>query len=139
MMPAFFIEAPSGVRPDAKQKMMRKITAAIDEAYESSEFADTRIFVREYPPGNVALDGRVNAEPIKPVCFLEAPELANLQTKSAMAAKILVAVDEAYRDIANTDETLILMKHYPLEDSAWAGRLGSEIPDAVAYVEQLNP
>lgn len=138
-MPTFFIEAPTGVRPDAKRKMMREITAAIDEAFESSAFADTRIFLREYPPDNVALDGHINAEPVKPVCFLEAPELANLETKSTMAAKILAAVGAAYRDIANTDETLILMNHYPLEDSAWAGRLGSEIPDAVAYIKQLNP
>ncbi len=137
-MPTFFIEAPTGVRPDAKQKMMREITAAIDEAFESSAFADTRIFLREYPPGTVALDGRVDAEPVKPVCFLEAPELADLKIKSTMAARILAAVDEAYRDIANTDETLILVNHYPLSDSAWAGRLGSEIPDAVAYVERLN-
>jgi phenylpyruvate tautomerase PptA (4-oxalocrotonate tautomerase family) len=137
-MPTFFIEAPIGVRSDAKQRMMREITAAIDEAFQSSDFADTRIFLREYSPDNVALDGHLNAELIKPVCFLEAPELANLEAKSAMAAKILAAVHEAYRDIANTNETLILMKHYPLADSAWAGRLGSEIPDAVAYLKQLN-
>jgi phenylpyruvate tautomerase PptA (4-oxalocrotonate tautomerase family) len=137
-MPTLFIEAPTGVRPDAKQKMMREITKAIDEAFEASQFADTRIFLREYPPDNVALDGHINAEPVKPVCFLEAPELTNLETKSTMAAKILAAVDEAYRDIANTNETLILMNHYPLENSAWAGRLGSEQPDAVAYIKQLN-
>lgn len=137
-MPLLFVEAPTGVRSDAKQKMMREITAAIDEAFESSQLADTRIFLREYPPDNVALDGHINAEPVKPVCFLEAPELASLETKSKMAAKILAAVDEAYRDIANTDETLILMNHYPLENSAWAGRLGSETPDAVAYIKQLN-
>jgi phenylpyruvate tautomerase PptA (4-oxalocrotonate tautomerase family) len=133
-----FIEAPGGVRPDAKRKMMREVTAAIDEAFDSSEFADTRVFLREYAPDNVALDGQLDAGPMKPVCFLEAPELADLDAKSAMAAKILDAVAEAYRDLANTDETLILMKHYPLADSAWAGRLGSEIPDAVAYVDRLN-
>ena len=137
-MPMMFIEAPGGVRPEAKQKMMRAVTAAIDEAFDSSEFADTRIFLREYAPGNVALDGQLDAGPMKPVCFLEAPDLADLDAKSVMAARILAAVAEAYRDIANTDETLILMKHYPLSDSAWAGRLGSEIPDAVAYVDRLN-
>ena len=137
-MPLFFIEAPTGVRPDAKQKMMREITEAIDEAFQAYEFADTRIWLREFPPENVAMDGRIGAEPIKPVCFLEAPDLVNLEAKSTMAAKILAAIDAAYRGIANTDETLILMNHYPLENSAWAGRLGSEIPDAVAYIKQLN-
>jgi len=134
-MPTFFIEAPTGLQPDAKQRMMREITTAIDEAYQ---FTDTRIFLREYPPGNVALDGEINAEPVKPVCFLEAPELTSVDTKSKMAVKILAAIDGAYRDIANTNDTLILMNHYPLENSAWGGRLGSENPEAVAFVKQLN-
>jgi hypothetical protein len=32
-MPLVFIEAPPGIRPEAKKKMVEKITAAIDEAY----------------------------------------------------------------------------------------------------------
>jgi phenylpyruvate tautomerase PptA (4-oxalocrotonate tautomerase family) len=134
-MPGLFIEAPAGVQPDAKQEMMREITAAIREAYR---IQDIRIWLREYPPGNVAMDGHINAEPVKPVCFLEAPELASLEAKSTMAAKILAAVDKAYRDIANTRETMILMNHYPLANAGWAGRLGSENPDAVARIKQLN-
>jgi phenylpyruvate tautomerase PptA (4-oxalocrotonate tautomerase family) len=118
-MPGLFIEAPTGVRSDAKQKMMREITAAIHEAYR---IQDIRIWLREYPPGNVAMDGHINAEPVKPVCFLEAPELDSLEAKSKMAAKILAAVDKAYRDIANTDETMILMNHYPLVNAGWASR-----------------
>lgn len=134
-MPQFFVEAPEGVHPDAKRKMVREITDAIEEAYH---FGDVRIWLREYSPDNVAVDGRVGAEPIKPLCFLEAPELADHDTKSAMVVKILAAVDEAYREIANTAETLVLMNHYPLENAAWAGRLGSDIPDAVAAVARLN-
>jgi hypothetical protein len=29
-MPQFFIEAPAGIRPEAKQTMMRDVTTAID-------------------------------------------------------------------------------------------------------------
>ena len=134
-MPQFFIEAPEGVQPAAKQTMMRAITDAIDEAYP---IPDVRVWLREYPEDNVATDGRIGAEPVKPVCFLEAPELTSLDAKSAMVTKILAAVDEAYRDIANTEETLILMNHYPLENAAWAGRLGSEMPEVVAAIEKLN-
>ena len=134
-MPQFFVEAPEGIRPEAKQKMMRAITEAIDEAYP---IPDVRVWLREYPPDNVSMDGRIGAEPVKPVCFLEAPELAGIETKSAMVTKILAAVDEAYRDLANTEETLILMNHYPLENAAWAGRLGSEMPEVVAAIEKLN-
>ncbi|WP_117212175.1 tautomerase family protein [Allorhizocola rhizosphaerae] len=134
-MPQFLIEAPAGVQPDAKQKMMREITSAIDEAYR---MPDVRIWLREYAPGNVAQDGRIGAEPVRPLCFLEAPELSDLDAKSKMAGKIHTAIEEAYHDLANTDETLILMNHYPLENAGWAGRLQSQNPEAVEHIRQLN-
>jgi phenylpyruvate tautomerase PptA (4-oxalocrotonate tautomerase family) len=58
-MPVLFIEAPPGIRPEAKKNMMKKITAAIDEAYH---IGDTMIFLREYPAENVAMDGRLQSE-----------------------------------------------------------------------------
>jgi phenylpyruvate tautomerase PptA (4-oxalocrotonate tautomerase family) len=58
-MPVVFIEAPPGIRVDAKKKMVEKITTAIDEAYH---IGDTLIFLRESPPENVALDGRLQSE-----------------------------------------------------------------------------
>jgi phenylpyruvate tautomerase PptA (4-oxalocrotonate tautomerase family) len=134
-MPQFFVEAPEGIQPAAKQKMMRAITDAIEEAYP---IPDVRVGLREYSPDNVSMDGRIGAEPVKPVCFLEAPELTSIEAKSAMVAKILAAVDEAYRGLANTEETLILLNHYPLENAAWAGRLGSEMPEVVEAIEKLN-
>jgi phenylpyruvate tautomerase PptA (4-oxalocrotonate tautomerase family) len=58
-MPVCFIEAPPGLRAEAKKKMVEKITAAIDEAYR---MGDTLIFVREYPAENVAMDGKLQSE-----------------------------------------------------------------------------
>ena len=58
-MPVLFIEAPSGIRQEAKKKMVEKITAAIDEAYHIGE---TLIFLREYPAENVSMDGRLQSE-----------------------------------------------------------------------------
>jgi phenylpyruvate tautomerase PptA (4-oxalocrotonate tautomerase family) len=134
-MPQVFIEAPEGVEPAAKQQMMRAVTTAVDEAFP---IGDVRVWLREYAQDNVAMDGRTGAERIKPVCFLEAPELADQEAKSALATKVLAAIDVAYRDIANTEETLVLINHYPLENAAWAGRLGSEMPDVVAAMAKLN-
>ncbi|MGK8491364.1 tautomerase family protein [Nocardia asiatica] len=134
-MPQFFIEAPFGIADDAKRKMMRDITDAIDEAYQ---MPDVRIWLREYAPGNVSQDGRLEAEAIRPLCFLEAPELSSLAAKSRMSARIHSAMESAYAGIANTEETLILMNHYPLENTGWAGRLQSENPEAVAHIRQLN-
>ena len=58
-MPVVFIEAPPGIRPDAKKSMMQRITAAIDDAYH---IGDTLVFLKEYPPENVAMDGRLQSE-----------------------------------------------------------------------------
>jgi phenylpyruvate tautomerase PptA (4-oxalocrotonate tautomerase family) len=134
-MPQFFVEAPIGIRDDAKRALMKDITAAIDEAYH---IPDVRIWLREYPADNVAQDGRLGAEAIRPVCFLEAPELSSLDAKRKMAEKILTAVGQAYDGIANTAETLILMNHYPLENAGFAGRLQADDPQLVEAMKQLN-
>jgi hypothetical protein len=134
-MPQFFIEAPTGIRPDAKQTMMQDITAAIDEAYH---IPDVRIWLREYNAENVAQDGRIQAEPVRPVCFLEAPELYSIDARRTMSNKIQAAISEAYRGLANTDETLILINLYPLENAGFAGRMQSDNPQFVAALSQLN-
>ena len=80
----------------------------------------------------------IGAEPVRPLCFLEAPELSNLEAKRKLAARVHGAIEDAYRGLANTQETLILMNHYPLENAGWAGRLQSDNREAVAAVKSLN-
>jgi phenylpyruvate tautomerase PptA (4-oxalocrotonate tautomerase family) len=58
-MPVVFIEAPLGIKPEAKKQMVQKITTAIDDAYH---IGDTLIFLREYPAEYVAMDGRLQSE-----------------------------------------------------------------------------
>jgi phenylpyruvate tautomerase PptA (4-oxalocrotonate tautomerase family) len=58
-MPVVFIEAPPGLRIDAKKKLVEEITAAVDEAYHIS---DTLIFLREYPAEAVAMNGQLQSE-----------------------------------------------------------------------------
>jgi phenylpyruvate tautomerase PptA (4-oxalocrotonate tautomerase family) len=58
-MPVIFIEAPPGIRPQAKKTLMAKITAAVDEAYH---IGDTLIFLREYPAEDVAMDGHLQSD-----------------------------------------------------------------------------
>ena len=58
-MPVVFIEAPPGIRPEAKKTLMQKITTAIDEEYH---IGDTLIFLREYPAENVSMDGRLQSD-----------------------------------------------------------------------------
>jgi hypothetical protein len=44
LMPQFFIEAPIGIGDEAKRRMLKEITAAIDHAYH---IPDVRIWLRE--------------------------------------------------------------------------------------------
>jgi hypothetical protein len=118
-MPQVTIEAPPGIHHDAQQE----ITTAIDEAFH---IPDVRIWLREYAAGNVAQDGHLGAEPVRPLCYLEAPELHSIDARRTLANKIMTAVTTAYQGLANTDETLILMNRYPLENAGFAGRLKSD-------------
>ena len=79
-MPVFTIDAPSGAPQDAKHKMMKEVTEALHEAWP---IPDTRGWLREYPADNVSQDGRIQAEPMRPVCSLEAPELTNLESNAS--------------------------------------------------------
>ena len=134
-MPVFTIDAPLGASGDAKQKMMKEIHDALDEAYH---FPDTRGWLREYPAENVSQDGRVLAEPVRPVVSLEAPELNNLDAKRKLVQKIESAIGGAYIGVANVDEVLVLINHYPLRDVGWRQSLQSDKPEIVAAVDQLN-
>jgi phenylpyruvate tautomerase PptA (4-oxalocrotonate tautomerase family) len=134
-MPVFTIDAPSGATPHAKETMLKEITEALDETYHTP---DTRGWLREYPAENVSQDGRVQAEPIRPVCALEVPELASLDAKRKLVQKIESAIGAAYAGIANIDEVLVLINHYPLENVGWRGSLQSDKPEFVAAIAELN-
>ena len=78
------------------------------------------------------------AEPVRPVCSLEAPELASLDAKRKLVQKIEGAIGEAYTGVANVDEVLVLINHYPLRNVGWRHSLQSDKPEIVAAVDQLN-
>jgi len=57
--PVCFLEVPPGIRIDVKRNMVKKISAAIAEAYH---LADVLIFIREYELDMVSQDGRLQSE-----------------------------------------------------------------------------
>ena len=54
-----FCRSPTRNPRRCQEEADGKITAAIDEAYH---IGDTLIFLREYPPDNVAMGGRLQSE-----------------------------------------------------------------------------
>jgi phenylpyruvate tautomerase PptA (4-oxalocrotonate tautomerase family) len=134
-MPQIIIEGPEGIADEPKQEMVREITAAVDEAFK---IPDVRIWLREYPTANVAQDGRIGEEPIRPLVFLEVPELHDIDARRTMSNRIGAAIATGFDGIANTAETLVLMNHYPLEFAGFGGRLQSDDPEAVEAINQIN-
>jgi|307.fasta_scaffold244009_2 phenylpyruvate tautomerase PptA (4-oxalocrotonate tautomerase family) len=59
-MPICRIEAPPGISPEAKKRMMEKITAAIDEGY--NHIGDTFVFLQEDKADNVMMNGRMQSD-----------------------------------------------------------------------------
>jgi hypothetical protein len=57
--PVFLIHGPQGVNIDAKRKMLKKINAAVVDAYHLAEFM---IFMHEYPLDLVAHEGGLLAD-----------------------------------------------------------------------------
>jgi hypothetical protein len=57
--PVFTIHGPQGVDPDAKREMLKKINAAVRDAYDLPEFM---IFMHEYPLDLVAHEGNLLAD-----------------------------------------------------------------------------
>ncbi len=57
--PVFMMHVPQGVGLDAKRKMVKKINAAVSEAYQLPKFM---IFMQEYPLDLVSLDGRLHSD-----------------------------------------------------------------------------
>ncbi|MCI0364344.1 MAG: hypothetical protein L0219_10705 [Phycisphaerales bacterium] len=127
-MPICFLDVPAGIRTDAKQKLVQKATDALNETFQGP---DVRIFFREYQAENAAQDGRIQAEPVRPVCTLNVPPLRNLDAKRGLTEKLQAAFGDAYEGIANTDQFVIFYNHYPPEDAALGGSLFSDKQQAV--------
>lgn len=130
-MPVCFIEAPQGMRMDAKKKLVEKTSAALHEAFQLD---DTRVFIREYPLENVGQDGHLQTE-LRPICFVEAPKGTPIDAKRTLVRKINEAVTEA---LSTARSTLIFVREYALEDVAEDGRLQAENPDVLEVVKRLS-
>lgn len=55
-MPICYIDAPPGLSPQAKKAMMKKVSEAIEAAY--NKIGDTFVFLREDELENVMVNGR---------------------------------------------------------------------------------
>ena len=126
-MPICFIEAPA-IRTETKAKLVEQTTNALREAYQLNDY---RVFIREYPPENVAQDGRLQTE-IRPICFVEGPKI-HVDLKSKLVAELNAALAETY----HVQDVMIFLREYPLENVGLRGRLQSNNPQVVEILKNL--
>ena len=134
-MPICFLDVPTGIHPNAKKKLVQKITTALNETWP---IPDVRVFFREYRAEDVAQDGHFGSGAMKPICFLNVPLLRSLDAKRKLTQALHAAFAEAYEGIADTGEFMIFYNLYPLENAAVGPRLQSDNPQAVEGIKQLN-
>ena len=119
-MPITYLDGLEGIRMEGKRKLVGRIYAALHEAYPYPD--DVRIFLREWRPDSVSLDGQLASEPARPVFMMHIPEGANIDAKRKMLRKINDAVVEAY----HLTKFMIFMQEYPLDRVALDGGLHSD-------------
>ena len=122
-MPMLFIDGPTGLVPQARKTLIEEATAAMVEGYRRQ---DVRIFFRNYPPEDIALEGRQGVHQMRPICTLQVPQERDLAVKRRLIGRLNAAMALAYRGIADIDEVMVFLNEYPLEQVGWAGHLAAD-------------
>jgi phenylpyruvate tautomerase PptA (4-oxalocrotonate tautomerase family) len=122
-MPMLFIDGPTGLAPEARKTLIEDATAAMVEAYHRP---DVRIFFRNYPPQDIAIEGRQGGLKMRPICTLQVPQERDLGVKRRLIDRLNTAMTAAYRGIADVEEVMVFLNEYPLEQVGWAGRLAAD-------------
>jgi hypothetical protein len=127
-MPICYLDAPKGMRPEAKRKMVQVITAALNKAFP---IPDVRIFIREYTAAEVSQDGRLDTDGVKPSFSMSVPRLAHLDAKRELVKSINTAIAESCDGLADAEEKA-------LENVSWGGRLQSDRPEVVQALKPIS-
>jgi phenylpyruvate tautomerase PptA (4-oxalocrotonate tautomerase family) len=142
-MPVSFIDAPEGIRADAKKQLVKDVYEAIHEAYP---IPDTRILLREWPNDKVSQDGRLGSEPLRPICWLEVPPGISIEAKRRLVRRISEAISAAYHlskqevrlpsgSVVSTNWVLTFFREYPLDKAALDSLLALENPMVLESLE----
>jgi phenylpyruvate tautomerase PptA (4-oxalocrotonate tautomerase family) len=135
-MPVSYIDVPSGISPDGKEKLVKDVFDAIHDAYP---IPDTRVLIREWLPESVGQDGKIDLQPMRPICALEVPPGLPVAHKRRLVERISAVISEACRlpkhkiplpsgTVVTTHWVLTFFREYPLENAALDGLLASENP-----------
>lgn len=132
-MPVCHIDGPEGLRRDARETLVKRVTSILRETYT---IPDIHIFFREYAADRWAHDG-VLGHRAGLIVTLSVPE-ARLELRRTLASALHDAFAQTYGGIADTENTLFLIHEYPLDRVGWRKTLQSDKPELVQLVQQLR-
>src|SRR4029453_7863800 len=90
-MPVAYLDLPSGLDVDTKKKLVKEVAESIDHAYM---IPDTRVFLREWPPEQMSVDGLLG-HPMRPICDFVVPPGLPVEAKRQLVKRASSAIAEA--------------------------------------------
>jgi phenylpyruvate tautomerase PptA (4-oxalocrotonate tautomerase family) len=141
-MPCAYLDLPSGLAVDIKQKLVKEVAESIHDAYM---IPDTRVFLREWPAEQTSIDGEL-ARPMRPICNFLVPAGLPVDAKRQLVNRVSSAIVEACNlpreDVplpsgkqVSTRWVLALFSEYPLEQAALDDLMAFENPMVLESME----
>jgi phenylpyruvate tautomerase PptA (4-oxalocrotonate tautomerase family) len=141
-MPCAYLDLPSGLAVDIKQKLVKEVAESIHDAYM---IPDTRVFLREWPAEQTSIDGEL-ARPMRPICNFIVPPGLPVAAKRQLVKRVSSAIAEACNlpgeDVplasgkkVRTRWVLGFFSEYPLEQAALDDLMAPENPMVLESLE----
>jgi hypothetical protein len=94
-MPIGYLDVPTGADVSTKRELVKALYQALQEAYPFPD--DHRIFIREWSPDSVSLNGDLGSGPMRPAFIAHVPQGTDADVKRTLLKKINTAVARAYQ------------------------------------------
>jgi len=141
-MPVAYLDVPSGLAVDIKQKLVKEVAESIHRAYM---IPDTRVLLREWPAEQTSVDGEL-ARPMRPICNFYVPPGLPVEAKRQLVRRVSSALVEACNppreDVqlpsgkkVSTRWVLGFFSEYPLEQAALDDLMALENPMVTESLE----
>jgi len=141
-MPTAYLDLPSGLAADAKNKLLKEVAEFIHDAYR---IPDTRVFLREWSSDQTSVDGELG-RPMRPVCNFVVPPGLPIEAKRQLVNRVSTAIAEACKlpqeDVhlpsgkkVSTRWVLEFFSEYPLEQASLDDLMAFENPMVLESME----
>ena len=141
-MPTAYLDLPSGLAADAKNKLLKEVAEFIHDAYR---IPDTRVFIREWSTDQTSVDGELG-RPVRPLCNFLVPPGLSLEAKRRLVNRVSTAIAEAcnlpQEDVqlpsgkkVSTRWVLGFFTEYPLDQASLDDLMALENPMVLESME----